>query len=177
MTLKNLLKISGDPTRQHISGVLLDATHATAINGHVYARLLHNLDLSLGPDECVRLDATQVRQIEAVKRFHVMRVDQTLNMSGTPVAIQKRADCGFVAQSKLDQFEPKPKDPVSICFDPHLLADLQRALSESPRQKGLVLTFDLENPTGPMRVTVNDNAVGCFMPMRLDEKYRRVTQI
>lgn len=168
MTLKNLLKISGDTPSTY--GVLLNKSHAFAINGHVAGRVAHGLDIPLADEECVVLDAVQIRQIEAVKQFHVTRDGRSLVLSGLPVPIQKRSEVSFVSEDKLKSIEPKPfKRPFTIALDPHLLSDLQRAMSTERRHKHVVVTFDLEQAVnGPWRVSVGEHDEGLFMPCRLD---------
>lgn len=168
MTLKNLLKISGDTPSTY--GVLLNKSHAFAINGHVAAKVSHGLDLPLADEECVVLDAVQIRQIEAVKQFHVTRDGRSLVLSGLPVPIQKRSEVSFISEDKWKSIEPKPfKRPFTIALDPHLLSDLQRALSAERRHKHVVVTFDLEQAdSGPWRVSVGEHGEGLFMPVRLD---------
>lgn len=184
MNLKHLLKISGDSTRPMIHGVLFNKTHAKVTNGYVLVEVKHNLELEISTDECVVLDAIQVKQIGAVKGFSVKRDGKFLILNGIPVPIEIRGKTQFIDDAKLESVKPaKMTRPFTISLNPHLLADLQRALTDSPGAKGLELTLDLSQPemTGAMMVHVGQNE-GVFMPMKLDkdrqnQNTKSITQI
>ena len=175
--------------RYYLNGVHVDNVHIEASNGHMVARVAHNIEVSdwmpqhgvIIPNEVITglfrgLTAKQKRECLVVLDEVDGKV--TVSTEGRTMIVDTDHYSNFPDIGKVIPEEPHPrpvKAPSTICFHWEYMATFQkiRRVMEGNTKKGFegvsLETPKESNPMGPCRVTfpgMSDFA-GAIMPMEI----------
>jgi hypothetical protein len=175
--------------RYYLNGVHVDNVHIEASNGHMVARLAHNIEVSdwmpqhgvIIPNEVITglfrgLTAKQKR--ECVVALDKVDGRVTVSTEGRTMSVDTDHYSNFPDIGRVIPEEPHPRpveSPSTICFHWEYMATFQkiRRVMEGNTKKGFegvsLETPKESNPMGACRVTFHGMSefVGAIMPMEI----------
>jgi hypothetical protein len=175
--------------RYYLNGVHVDDTHIEASNGHMVARVAHNIEVSdwmpqhgvIIPNEVITalfrgLTAKQKR--ECVVVLDKVEGKVTVSTEGRTMSVDTDHYSNFPDIGKVIPEEPHHRpveSPSVICFNWEYMATFQkiRRVMEGNTKKGFegvsLETPKESNPMGACRVTFHGMSefVGAIMPMEI----------